>query len=179
VKVLVVARWREDITWLADLPPGWLPEVVEKDVDVPNRGREPSSFLGAILQLYPVTEPADTFGFVQGNPFDHCLDLMARLTHPVEWFDPLGTHPYRSDTHGNPHHPGVPVGECHAKWLGGPMVGEVEFYAGGQFLLSGAALLSRPADWYRAMYDDLISRDDLSPWAAERLWPTIFARADG
>ena len=176
MKVLVVARYRENIAWLDNLPPGWLPEVVEKDVDLPNRGREPSSYLHAMIELYPIAAPSDTFGFVQGNPFDHCPDLMVRLTQPVEWFDPLGTHPYQSDAHGGPHHAGVPVGDCHARWLGEPMGGEVEFWAGGQFLLTGAALLSRPVGWYRAMYDDLMSRDDLSPWAAERLWPAIFRR---
>lgn len=176
MKVLVVARWREDITWLADLPPGWLPEVVEKDVDVPNRGREPSSYLHAILQLYPVTEPADMFGFVQGDPFDHCPDLMHQLTQPVGWYTPLGQATYTSDANGGPHHPGVPVAACHERWLGAPFPGVVTFAAGGQFAVTGRALLQHPEDFYRRLYDDMLDEAGLVPWAAERLWPAVFTR---
>lgn len=176
MNLLVVARWQENVDWATDLPPGWAVRVVQKDVDLPNRGREPATFAWAVLDMYEQIKPGDVYGFVQGNPFDHCPDLLARLAEPVGWFTPLGQATYTSDAHGRPHHPGVPVAACHERWLGAPFPGEVTFAAGGQFAVTGKALRSRPVGFYRAMFDDLMADDGLGPWAAERLWPVVYTR---
>lgn len=177
MKTLVVARWQEDAGWLDQVPADWTIRVVQKDDDLPNRGREPASFLHAIIGEYDTIGAGETWAFVQGNPFDHCPDLLNRLDRPVAWFSPLGTCPYYSDGVGRPHHHGVPVARCYESWLGKPFPdGEIEFWAGGQFAVTGEALRSRPVEFWRAMYGDLMAGEDLTPWAAERLWPAIFGR---
>jgi hypothetical protein len=172
MKVLVVARYAEDTDWteLTD----WRVRIVQKDRDLPNRGREPSSFIWRILHDWERIAPDDVYAFVQGNPFDHCPDLWSRLLRPVTRYTPLGHWQTVSDANGNPHHHGVPVGACHAAWLGRPFPGEVTFTAGGQFALTGADLLARPIGLYRRMYDDLMEGSELVPYAAERLWGAIF-----
>jgi hypothetical protein len=175
VNTLVVARWNEDLQWTAQIPPGWALDVVQKDTHLPNRGREPSSFAWWIGAHYDEVKPDDLYGFVQGNPFPHCGDLFVRLTNPVDGFAHLGDGAYQSDGDGNPDHSGVPVADCHQRWLGAPFPGRVQFAAGGQFVVAGERLLARPAEFYRRMLDDLLAPDALSPWAAERLWPAIFA----
>lgn len=173
VKTLVVARWTEDVSWAASVT-GWRVMLVQKGTDVPNRGREPSSFLWAIDRLYDETEPDDTLAFVQGHPFDHCPDLLNRLVEPVTRFSPLGFWHTFSDANGGPHHRGVPVGACYEAWLESPFPGTVEFTAGGQFAISGEALQAHSAEVYQRIYNDLMADEGMKPWAVERLWPAIF-----
>lgn len=174
---LVVARWDEDTSWTAGVPDNWAVETVQKDVDLPNRGREPSSFLWWILANYRRLRTTGVYGFVQGDPFPHAADLVARLGQPVDGFAPLSNHePFRCDGMGRPHHEGVPVAECHERWLGRPCPPEVTFWPGGQFAVTGQVLRRRPVGFYRRVYDDLMGRDGQQPWAAERLWPLMFDR---
>jgi hypothetical protein len=176
VNILVVARWQEDIGWLDGLPDGWTAAVVHKDIDLPNHGREPTSFLWWIVTHYEKIHPGSAYGFVQGNPFGHVVDLWDQLTAPGAGFRPLSSSPpFRSTGDGSPHHHGVPVADCHHRWLGVPMGAEVEFWPGGQFRIDGTTLLRHPQQFYRRVFDDLMMRAGLEPWAAERLWPAMFA----
>lgn len=187
--VLVVARWREDLDWLEHVPAGWVCSVVQKrdaedgPGDVPNVGREPASFLWWITRGWDDIAPAALYGFVQGDPFPHCPDLLGCLERAaargVDGFEPLAgdrSHPLQvlSDGVGNPHHAGLPVAFWYEKWLGRPFPGEVGFWAGGQFVVTGEALLGRPRRWYERVLDDVVSRPDPLPWVLERLWPVIF-----
>ena len=166
--MIVVARYTEDTSW-ADGLDAW---IVQKDTDLPNRGREPSSFVWAILQAYERLE--GTWAFVQGNPFDHCPDLLARINDPVSGYVPLGSWHTTSDAEGRPHHLGVPVGMYYEAWLGRPFPGEVRFTAGGQFMVTADVIRKHPREFYQRLYDDLM-RGGLVPYAAERLWPVIFS----
>lgn len=151
---------------------GWEPFVVRKDAQVPNEGREASSFLWAMRKLHRDARPADVFAFVQGNPFPHCADLLAQLRRPVRGFRWLGDlHETRED--GGPHHPGLPVGEKHREWTGRPWPGVVWFAAGGQFTLTGRELRRHKPAFYRKLQRQM-SQGEM-PWVAERLWGEIFA----
>jgi hypothetical protein len=185
--VLVVARWNEDLDWTADVPSAWRVAVVQKDIqpgdgDMLNMGREPGSFLWWIDTHYDVVESEALYGFVQGDPFPHCpllfqaLDLAAE--HGVERFQPLTgdrSHPLEvfSDGTGLPHHAALPVAEWYELLLSRPFPGEVGFWAGGQFVVTGKALLDRPRDWYASLLADAMCVESL-PWVLERLWPSIF-----
>lgn len=176
MNTLIVARWQEDLQWTAQIPPDWRLDVVQKGIHLPNRGREPSSFLWWIDTHYEKIQPESRYGFVQGDPFDHAPHMLEQLAEPVTGFRVLSSSaPFRSDGNGAPHHAGVPVAACHERWLGAPMGGEIEFWPGGQFVLDGATLLRHPREFYRRMFDDLVGSDGLEPWAAERLWPAIFS----
>lgn len=175
VNTLVVARWREDVDWLRGLPEGWRATVVQKGTDLPNAGREPTSFLWWIDTHYKKIDRGAQYAFVQGDPFPHVADLWNRLTNPGTGFRPLSSSaPFQSTGNGSPHHPGVPVADCHERWFDTPMPADVTFWPGGQFILDGGTLLHHSRQFYRAVFDDLMTRDELAPYAAERLWQTMF-----
>lgn len=166
----IVARWQEDVAW-ADAVDA---DVVQKGEHLPNVGREPSSFLWWILQHWNAIDPDESYAFVQGKPHDHWPNPLG-LPSTVDTYTPLGVLQFRCDGNGAPHHPGVPVAECHERWLG-PWPGGVTFWAGGQFAVPGRLILARDREWYRTVYADLMCREDsqLWPWALERLWPVVF-----
>ncbi len=188
MNTLVVARWNEDVSWTADVPPSWRVDVVRKDIvpgdgDLPNVGREPGSFLWWIVTSYAAIAPAALYAFVQGDPFPHCPSLPAALHHAaergVERFEPLTgdrSHPLQvfSDATGLPHHAGLPVAARYEQWLDRPFPGEVGFWAGGQFIVTGKAILDRDSNWYARVLDDVLAGPEAVPWVLERLWPTIF-----
>jgi hypothetical protein len=181
VRTLVVARWNEDTSWTKNVE-GWDVHIVQKDVDLPNRGREPSSYLWAIITEYAHVSPEDLWCFVQGDPFAHTTQLDAALRGELvcDGFVPLvgdralGTAPLPSDATGGPYDWNIPVAEAHERWLGKPFPGTVSFWPGGQFMLTGERLLSRPLTWYLSVYTELMVTDGRLPYAAERLWPAIF-----
>lgn len=185
---LVIARWNEPLTWTVDVPPMWWTHVVRKDVepgdgDMPNVGREPASFLWWIAGHHGEVDPVALYAFVQGDPFPHCPSLPAALHNAaergVDRFEPLTgdrSFPLQifSGPTGLPHHEGIPVAEWYERWLGRPFPGEVGFWAGGQFVATGKAILDRPQTWYQQVLDDVMRLPESLPWVLERLWPSIF-----
>lgn len=164
---LIVARYNEDVGWL-DTIEGWETHVIEKDRDLPNEGRECSSFHFGIARLYPRLHPGDRVACVQGDPFHHCPDLHVGLEQPGPYV-PLGNWHTTCYLNGEPHHPGLPIAEYWADWIGTPPPERVSFTAGGQFLVDAEVLMARPVKDYQLMVGEM-SRP-LAPWVMERLWP--------
>jgi hypothetical protein len=179
---LIVAHYKEDISWVDTIPAGWLPKVITKDVMIPNIGREPHTFLYWIIENYDLIRKDNLYAFVQGRPFDHCPELMRMLADlqtatmkPSFKYAALGVHWHNSDGAGRPAHSGLPVAECYEKWIGKPFpITGVEFVAGGQFIVSGAAIKARPKEFYQRMSDDIVTYPDSVPWVCERLWQEVF-----
>lgn len=164
-RVLVVAQHEEDVGWLQDLPNGWTSRVVRKDRDIPNRGREASSYLWWLAT--EEIDPAGTYGFLQGRPWDHGFgwsDL-----RDVERFTPIGDRELIDDGNGYPNHVGVPMDDAYAGWLGREPLGCYTFVGGAQFLAPGWLLLSRPREDYDRLRS-LVEEHRLGPWVMERLW---------
>jgi len=197
-KQIVVARYKEDITWIDKLPASLLPLVVQKGRDLPNKGREPTSFLWAILHMYDVIDPDDLWVFVQGNPFPHTTNFIDRMhmAHNVSGFQPIAggppvvvtwkatgkqevfKEPFMTDAEGNPHHPGLPVGLWYEKWMKRPFPKKgVPFYPGGQFMCDGRTLRYRDKSFYRMLYDDVMTENNATPYVMERLWPSLLYMA--
>ena len=172
-RVIVIARFNEDVSWIKGLPDGWIPRVVQKGVDMPNEGREPGSFHWAIVEHYDEIHPEDTWAFVQGNPFDHCRELFTRLQSPIGAYTALGDAWHVTNGDGCPAHCGLPVEQKHREWIGGPFPVNVSFVAGGQFMVRGEVILRRPKDYYRNLMQDIAV--DQNAWVAERLWGELFA----
>lgn len=167
VNHLVVAVYNEDTGWLDSIE-GWEPLVVTKNVDLPNEGRECSSFFFGIQKLYRSLRPDDRVACVQGNPFEHCGDLAVGLEQTGP-FVPLGHWHTTCDIDGKPHHPGLPLAEYWRDWIGTEPPAELSFTPGGQFSVSADVLHARPLEDYQRMVGEM-SRPD-APWVMERLWP--------
>jgi len=167
--VLVVARWDEPGRWAYEVP-GWEPLVVSKGMQLPNVGREASSFLWAMRQLYG--DPPEAVAFVQGNPFPHCENLYDELVYPTSGFRWLGDGSYASQADGRPHHPGLPVAERYERWFGRAWPGVVWFAPGGQFTIPGCYLLRHPRGFYAHLQAEMGEGEN--PWVMERLWRELF-----
>ena len=173
-KTLVVARYQEDSSWYERIPRGWSLLEVQKGREVPNTGREASSYLWAILQKYDTLADDDLMAFVQGDPFDHCpdIDIFLLLDHPTDGFRALGDYTYVSGGDGRPHHDGIPVAKRYEDWLGKPWPGCVRFAPGAQFVVTGRDIKRHPKAFYRRLLH--VMHEDWNPWILERLWPAIF-----
>lgn len=163
---LIVARYQEDVAW-CDTIEGWTPRVVTKDVDLPNEGRECSSFMFGIASVYPTLRPGDRVACVQGDPYAHCPDLAVGLQQDGAYV-PLGNWHTTCSLDGAPHHPGLPLAEYWRDWIGTEPPSDLSFTAGGQFLVDADVLLARPVSDYERMVGEM-SRPD-APWVMERLW---------
>ena len=174
MKTLVVARFEEDVSWYKRVPPDWKVMEVQKGREIENYGREVSSFLWAILRLYPSLEPTDLVAFVQGDPFDHCPDIdpFLLLDRSTDGFRALGDYTYVSNGDGFPHHQGIPVAECYEEWLGEEFPGSIRFAPGGQFVVNGADIKKHKPEFYERLLKEM--DDDLKPWCMERIWPALF-----
>lgn len=172
MKYLIVARHLEDLTWLSEIPDAWTPFVVYKDVDIPNEGREASSYFYALSTIQ--YRPGDTLAFLQGEPFAHIRAdvLRERLDGPIEGFTWLGEWVVADDHDGHPHHGNLPVGEKFDKWIGGKRPEEFEFAAGAQFAMPAEYALQYDRAFYERMM--LEANEDDNPWIFERLWRYLF-----
>ncbi|HSE45231.1 MAG TPA: hypothetical protein VLA89_07865, partial [Gemmatimonadales bacterium] len=132
---LIVARHQENLGWLSATPEGWTPFVVYKDIDLPNEGREASSYFYALAKIH--YRPGDTLAFLQGDPFQHIRPdvLRERLTGPIKGFTHLSEMIVADDADGHPWHPGLPVGKRFDEWIGGDRPEMFEFPAGAQFAI--------------------------------------------
>lgn len=176
-KHLVVARYKEDVTWVNQLK-NWNAIVIQKQTeelvgDMPNAGREPSSFFFAVGRNYDSIQPDDIWAFVQGNPFDHCPELFTELERSTKGFRWLGSARKITDGTGKPEHPNLPVADKYKEWLERKWSENITFCPGGQFVLLGRNLLHYPREWYLRLMDDFTTA--YNAWVAERLWGKIYA----
>lgn len=77
-KLVVIARYQENLNWVNGLEHSILIYNKGNDfpynfpkIDVPNKGREPETYLRAIIENYHSLKDFSHIAFVQGNPFDH------------------------------------------------------------------------------------------------------------
>lgn len=146
---LVIARYKEDISWAKDKPH----VVIQKGEDIPNVGREISSWFWFIIQNYDKLE--GEYIFCQGNPFDHAPNI-------------IDAQNYKCKPDGSPHHPGLPIHEV-ATELGLPILDEYVFKPGAQHKISAEEIKRKPITWYaKALYLSL-QEDKQYPWCFERL----------
>jgi hypothetical protein len=161
------------MAWAKTRQRRWKTMIVQKDKDLPNEGREGSSFIWAIRTLRPVLRPDDQVAFVQGNPLEHTPDLWDLLQSDYREFSWLGNAALTSLCDGHPHHPDIPVQASHRMFCVGEWPGEIRFAAGGQFVATGRELKGRSAAEWKCMYEWSM-REENAPWILERLWGEIF-----
>lgn len=166
--VLVVARLGEDLGWATAVKADDL-IVVQKGVDLPNVGREASSWLWFLANAQ--IDPGVTYAFLQGDPAPHGVsvaDLRA-----VDNFTPLGGLVLTCDQDGAPHHAGLPLVKRARQWLDAEVPTSITFHAGAQFLLPGRLALARTREWYAALRK-AVEADEYGPWVMERLWRLVW-----
>lgn len=163
--------YEEDLSWLHAVNKKWHRSIVTKGQQVPNTGREASSYLWAMEQY---RDDDGWLCFVQGDPFDHYPQLLTLLNKVEEYpkqFVPLGNCFVATDGNGLPHHGGLPVKEWFEALIA-PWPGDEKgllFAPGAQFLLHGSMLREKSVDDYRAVREK-VDNDPAGAWVMERLW---------
>ena len=166
--VLVIARFAEDVGWAASFPGEVV--VVQKDRDLPNVGREASSWLWFMETA--AVDPDATYAFLQGDPTAHGVG--PACIRRVDAFTPIGSVVLSCGLDGSPNHPDLPLAERAREWFGAELRAPIGFHAGAMFLAPGRLLLTRPREWY-ADLRRRVERDEKGPWVMERMWSLAWA----
>lgn len=195
---VVVAKYKEDVSWTNDLPEDFSVIVYDKSCDRPNVGREAETWLYHIIENYE--HLADVTVFLQGNPFDHMnvsrqifyqelrnlcrLATTDRKVLPV--FQSYHTEPVGK--HGLP-------SAFHFHQIFGPsesVPSTFAFSPGAQYCVSREALRTRDIEFYETLKDkttfigfdislEEVVRRGIKPdprfldaWTLERFWPQLW-----
>lgn len=190
---VVVARYREDLSWLKRLPTDFRPVVYDKGGDspiaaesLPNRGREAQTYLHHIVTRYEHL-PEWTV-FCQGFPFDHEPSFRKHLQTFLHakgelpefiWTGLFVDFDYGDGSRvfttwsGNPDGHPLAMDEFWLELFGTHPPGRYEFMPGAQFIVHRHRILSRP----RTFYEKAAILAESFPDAAhgfERCWDRVF-----
>ena len=159
----VIARYNEDISWADDLNKF----IVQKDVHLPNIGRESSSYLWYIINNYYSLN--GKYQFRQGASYCHLRIDYSNLKESDHCILKC------SDHNGLPDHPNLKIKEFADRIeLNIPEI--LSFIAGAQFDVTTAQIYCRSLEWYKRVYEECMQGPDiiLAPYILERLWQYIF-----
>lgn len=182
---LVVARFNEDLGWLAEVPQEWAIYVYNKGEPVepparcvvvqrPNVGREAETF----AYHNAVIPAAQWTVFLQGNPFDHWGDPIADAQRIAARGDRVGWLGYHYDTAWNiPPHTVAHL-DVQAVWndlgMDGACPSRFSFPAGAQMVVHGSVIAKRHQAWWQRAAQVAASGDWRVAHCFERLWPSIY-----
>jgi hypothetical protein len=193
---LVIARCREDLSWLGRVPRGVRVSVYDKGggiagaTPLPNVGRESHTYLWHIARRYETLAPLTVFA--QGKPFDHvpefhaCLRRLAAGETPPGGFRWLGLMIDGDDREGarlfrhwvdNPEGRLLPLEAFWRALWDEPAPAARTFYPGGHFVVSAERIRRRPRAFYERALELSVSLPDVGH-CFERCWDRIFD-ADG
>ncbi|MGD9608709.1 MAG: DUF3431 domain-containing protein [Desulfovibrionaceae bacterium] len=199
---IVVARYREDVSWTAGL--GFPVTVYDKSgtpgpLSLPNIGRETHTYLSHILRRYDAL--ARHTVFIQAAPFDHMppgttpADFAARIAQNVRLglrFTGFAAFKLKCDRLGRPHdladpakhghRPGfgkdIPLGDVYARLFAGPVPETFLVPApAGMLFVARERILFHSREFYRQALDLVASDPDDAAnigHAFERLWQVVF-----
>lgn len=181
-KEIVVAHYKEDLSWLEKIPRGWLVKLYHKDESyggpnkLPNIGHETHTFLHHIIENYE--NLADVTAFVQGYPLDQAPDLFDKLRTVVaeESYTPVGRKmlPIHGLMYNDEKTSLIVVAERLGIGNELRFDGSLFFPYGAHMIVNRSAILSRQKEWYESAMKYLLESPYPNAWAFEYLWPTIF-----
>lgn len=200
-KELVVAKYKEDLSWLDSVPDSWTVTCYSKDpaekntqyLKLPNVGREADTYLHYIIENYAALP--DLLVFAQGNPFDHCPDFLAKLENlevPCRYqalsdieaiFDSVGFPQLAASSHDLR---GRTFADFFFEILQYSVPTLIYARMNSLFAVDRATVLLRPIEFYKRCLAQLRGHNDqeykarigincLEGHYFERLWPFIFS----
>jgi hypothetical protein len=196
-KELVIARYKEDLIWLDNVPQDWVVTVYSKSDVSPivvsavelkyidnSGGNEAHTYLQHIVNNY--NDLADITAFIQAWPFDHDRDLIQRLQEPCEGFAWLSHEMLRNEWDAHPHHSldtfvGDKVESLHPDWLYCALMHKRPpdffwFGQGGQYMVTREIIHRKPKAFYQHTIDMILGPfAKYKPWCAmERFWDKFY-----
>jgi hypothetical protein len=185
---VVVARYREDISWLSDPVFSAYNVLVYNKYEqtglvLPNVGRESHTYVHHIVQKFD--RLADITAFVQGDPFGHCYTILKDMHGLpfVKKFEPLSHHKpvgYVCDFDGFPHHGGLPLRSDYQFLFQRPPVSPgVRFFPGAMFAVPKELIRARSLEFYVRLLARLCDPSEIPlGFTMERLWPLVLGEPE-
>lgn len=196
---VVVARYRESVSWLRKTPHALRLFVYDKGGDLaaadasraeivplPNVGREAHTYLTHIVRHYHELAPLNVF--CQGKPFDHVpefhrvlRELAAGAPVPggfrwlgfiVDTDDPRGRRLFVSWSK-NQNRRELALDRFYLKLFGAPCPERVRFYPGANFVVSRERIQSRPESFFQKALELAETFPDAAH-CFERVWDAMF-----
>lgn len=168
MRTIVIAKYKENKDWIAQIPSGWNIHIYDKDDNMWNApGREAHTYFHFIYHNYETLE--GDYIFCQGNPFDHCPTFLNEL-----YIGAISGTAYPC-TRVNRTVPGDVNALQTAKYiddLGLVVPEDWEFLAGAQFKAKAADIRRRPREFYKKCLE-LTEQDPQSGYIFEGLWKFI------
>ncbi len=204
MNLVVVARYREDVSWCDGFRGSAAVTVYDKSgagavdasaVPLPNVGREAHTYLHHVCAHYESLRPGDVTAFLQGSIRDHIpsgadpCQYVAELAHQAARDGLSGNH-VRGDGvvsdfvirrhRGMPVHPTARderLGLWYARCFRAPLPPphDIRWFPGAVFAVRNDRILARPLAMYRALLAE-VDRD-CNPVAGhymERCWHLLF-----
>jgi len=191
---VVIARYKEDVSWADGIVDAVIYHKSDTScvsphpvVPLANVGREGHTYAYHILTHYDVLD--DYTVFLQGYPFDHSPRLEQQL-HEIrdriaqgtqEDFQYLSSRVLFSNLSRCPYDVTLEMGSVYERVFGRtrkeghPFV----FGAGAQFVVSRAALQSRPRSFYQNLCEVLGGEvNPVEGFSVERFWQMIFTHSE-
>lgn len=173
---IVIAKYGEDVTWSLSLKTKHNIFVYDKSdcpapghIPLPNISREDFAYLFHILG----GRLADHTCFLQGNPFDHCNNLMEFLDRDppdtIWWLNNHTTHWMETGPQGDCHR--LPVEEFLKILFRNPPA-IWHFNPSAQFIVPRQFIEHRSKTFFQVCLS-LCSYPE-GGWILERIWPLIF-----
>lgn len=171
---IIIARFKEDISWVSDLAYEYI--IYNKNENdnsifennLPNLGREGHTFTNYIINHY--NKLPDFIVFLQGNPFDHCPNVIERINQFdfKQNFYPLGC-TYIRDIEE------ILISTIkYANDFNISITEPIKFISGAQCIVSKELILKRDKLSYERIRDSFPNvPTHLYSYYVEYLWPTI------
>lgn len=186
MRTIIVTRYNENVSWTNTLNDRVIIYnkgvrlLKEASIPIPNKGREADTMLYYICKYY--NDLTDETVFLQGNPFDHCKDVLKILrdnkcVKDVMW---LGSNwgPVTKNADGGPGHgeflPLVELSKLLFENCDFNEDTKFTFSAGAQYIVPKEFIKSKSLDWWKHCFDVFNKYLPNSPWSYERLWPLIW-----
>jgi hypothetical protein len=180
---VVVAHYNENISWLNNIGCNYIVyskgsvDLIYSNTTLTNVGREADTYLHHIIENYDCLD--NTLIFLQGNPFDHCHDVLHKVNNitdqEIKWLC-SNWGPVTKDYQGGPGSIPLPLLELCDKLfdLKFDQTKTFTFSPGAQYVVPKKFILNKSLDWWKYCYSIFNNYIDTSPWAYERLWPIIW-----
>lgn len=178
---VVIARYNENIEWVYKLELDYKiynkgEDITPPNIKIDNIAREGYTYLTHIIENYE--KLADYSVFLQGNPFDHSINLFDDITkflNNKKDFYYLTDRILKCNLSGCVHHPGLPLKSVYQEIFNKNDDDLFHFYfgAGAQFIVSKNNILKHPKNFYEKIRK-IVERDNINEYVLERFWGLIF-----
>jgi hypothetical protein len=176
MKNLIVAKYKEDVSWLKLIETDCVIYLYDKSRFVENKGRETETYFQFILNYYDLIKPDDLYIFTQGDPFVHCKDFIFQVGN-VDGNFRFGDLRMVDDCQGKPNHYhfcGIELGiDKFLTNIEFPIPNEFNFLGGAIFSLKGSEILKYSKWFYEKIYSYILENEK-APWELERSFHLLF-----